>query len=145
MYASPMACRSLLNVTSEEAGVGAFGVLLRSVEPLDGFEALDSTRRREQWADIGRGPGRLTKALKVDLRQDGLDIVQFADSPLWLAATAHKTSPIGKSVANWFDSRSGPLITLLTNVAMNTSADPKKDCSKNDRYENRRPLFALSN
>jgi len=86
----------LLNVTSEEAGVGA-GVLLRSVEPLDGFEALDSTRRREQWADIGRGPGRLTKALKVDLRQDGLDMCS-ADSPLWLAATAHKTSPIGKSV-----------------------------------------------
>jgi DNA-3-methyladenine glycosylase len=86
----------LLNVTSEEAGVGA-GVLLRSVEPLDGFEALDSRRRREQWADIGTGPGCLTKALKVDLRQDGLDLCS-ADSPLWLAATMRKTSPIGKSV-----------------------------------------------
>jgi DNA-3-methyladenine glycosylase len=86
----------LLNVTSERAGVGA-GVLLRSIEPLDGFEPMDSTRRRKQWAEIGRGPGRLTKALKVDLRDDGLDLCS-SDSSLWLAATASKSGPIGKSV-----------------------------------------------
>ena len=86
----------LLNVTSERAGVGA-GVLLRSIEPLDGFELMDSMRQRKQWLDIGRGPGRLTKALKVDLRDDGLDLCS-ADSSLWLAATASKTGPIGKSV-----------------------------------------------
>jgi DNA-3-methyladenine glycosylase len=86
----------LLNVTSEKAGIGA-GVLLRAIEPLDGFDALDSAGRSKQWADIGRGPGRLTKALKVDLRQDGLDLCS-ADSPLWLAANARKTGPIGKSV-----------------------------------------------
>src|SRR5579864_5569279 len=49
----------LLNVTSERAGVGA-GVLLRSIEPLDGFERMDRMRQRKQWLDIGRGPGRLT-------------------------------------------------------------------------------------
>jgi DNA-3-methyladenine glycosylase len=86
----------LLNVSSERAGVGA-GVLLRAIEPLDGFEALDSVRRNRQWADIGRGPGRLTKALKVDLRQNGLDLCG-ADSPFWLAATGRKTGPIGKTV-----------------------------------------------
>jgi DNA-3-methyladenine glycosylase len=86
----------LLNVTSERAGVGA-GVLLRSIEPLDGFESMDSMRERKQWLDIGRGPGRLTKALKVDLRDDGLDLCS-PDSSLWLAATASKSGPIGKSV-----------------------------------------------
>ncbi len=86
----------LLNVTSESAGVGA-GVLLRSIEPLDGFELTDSTRQRKQWLDIGRGPGRLTKALKVDLRQDGLDLCS-ASSALWLGETTRKTGPIGKSV-----------------------------------------------
>jgi DNA-3-methyladenine glycosylase len=86
----------LLNVTSERAGVGA-GVLLRSIEPLDGFELVDSMRQRKQWLDIGRGPGRLTKALKVDLRDDGLDLCS-PDSSLWLAATASKSGPIGKSV-----------------------------------------------
>jgi DNA-3-methyladenine glycosylase len=86
----------LLNVTSEKVGVGA-GVLLRSIEPLDGFELMDSVRPRKQWLDIGRGPGRLTKALKVDLRDDGLDLCS-PDSALWLAATASRNSPIGKSV-----------------------------------------------
>jgi DNA-3-methyladenine glycosylase len=86
----------LLNVTSERAGVGA-GVLLRSIEPLDGFELMDSPRQRRQWLNIGRGPGRLTKALKVDLRDDGLDLCS-PDSSLWLAATASKSGPIGKSV-----------------------------------------------
>ncbi|MGA3134319.1 MAG: DNA-3-methyladenine glycosylase [Terracidiphilus sp.] len=86
----------LLNVTSERAGVGA-GVLLRSIEPLDGFEPMEREYSRKQWADIGRGPGRLTKALKVDLKDDGLDLCS-ADSPLWLAATARKTGRIGKSV-----------------------------------------------
>ena len=86
----------LLNVTSERAGVGA-GVLLRSIEPLDGFELMDSTRQSKQWLDTGRGPGRLTKALQVDLRDDGLDLCS-PDSPLWLAATASRSGPIGKSV-----------------------------------------------
>jgi DNA-3-methyladenine glycosylase len=90
----------LLNVSSEKAGVGA-GVLLRAIEPLDGFDLIGSTRPRKQWgkqlAEIGRGPGRLTKALQVDLSDDGLDLCS-ASSPLWLAVTARKTGSIGKSV-----------------------------------------------
>jgi DNA-3-methyladenine glycosylase len=83
----------LLNVTSERAGVGA-GVLLRAIEPLGGMEPMGITLRR---ADIGRGPGRLTKAMKIDLGQDGLDLCG-ASSSLWLAVTTQKTGPIGKSV-----------------------------------------------
>jgi DNA-3-methyladenine glycosylase len=86
----------LLNVTSERAGVGA-GVLIRAVEPLDGIELMDSTRRSKQLADIGKGPGRLTKAMKIDLRHDGLGLCS-ASSPLWLAVTMRKTGPIGKSM-----------------------------------------------
>ena len=83
-------------MTSEVAGVGA-GVLLRAIEPLDGVELMDSARRKKQWADIGRGPGRLTKAMEVDLSQNGLDLCS-ASSSLWLGAITHKTGPIGKSV-----------------------------------------------
>ncbi len=86
----------LLNVTSERPGVGA-GVLLRSIEPLDGFELVDSVRQRKHWADIGRGPGRLTKALQVELTCDGLDLCS-ANSSLWLAETTRKRGTIGKSV-----------------------------------------------
>lgn len=87
----------MLNVTSEVAGVGA-GVLLRAIEPLEGIDSMmagscGTTRLR----DFGRGPGRLTKALRVDLDQDGLDLC--AAGPLWLATTAYAQGigRIGKS------------------------------------------------
>jgi DNA-3-methyladenine glycosylase len=90
----------LLNVTSEEHGVGG-GVLLRAVEPLEGFDELMAGTARlagtTRLADIGRGPGRLTAALQVNFRQDGLDLC--APGPLWLATTAQqRKGRIGKSV-----------------------------------------------
>jgi DNA-3-methyladenine glycosylase len=85
----------LLNVTSEVPGVGA-GVLLRAIEPLEGIERMAGFSRKTRLADLGKGPGRLTKALQVDLRQDGLDLC--AAGPLWLATTAQKTGTIRKSV-----------------------------------------------
>lgn len=85
----------LLNVTSEVAGVGG-GVLLRAIEPLDGIELMACSRGRTRLIDVGRGPGRLTKAMQVDLGQDGLDLC--AAGPLWLAASAQEPGAIGKSV-----------------------------------------------
>jgi DNA-3-methyladenine glycosylase len=86
----------LLNVTSEVPGVGG-GVLLRAIEPPEGIdEIIAGSYRTTRFADLGRGPGRLTKALRVDLRQDGLDLC--VAGPLWLAATAQRTGAIGKSV-----------------------------------------------
>jgi hypothetical protein len=43
-----------------------------------------AARIDEQWADMGRGPGRLTKALLVDLRYDGLDLWSASSSLCWL-------------------------------------------------------------
>jgi DNA-3-methyladenine glycosylase len=86
----------LLNVSSEEPGVGG-GVLLRAIEPLEGInEWMAKSSSTTRFADLGRGPGRLTKALQVDLRQDGLDLC--AAGPLWLAGTAQRAGTIGKSV-----------------------------------------------
>jgi DNA-3-methyladenine glycosylase len=86
----------LLNVTSELAGVGG-GVLLRAIEPLQGIdEMIAGSCGTTRPADLGRGPGRLTKALRVDLRQDGSDLC--AVGPLWLAATTQGIDGIGKSV-----------------------------------------------
>jgi DNA-3-methyladenine glycosylase len=85
----------LMNVTSEAPGVGA-GVLLRAIEPWEGIELMASSRGTTPLAYLGRGPGRLTKALQIDLRQDGLDLC--AAGPLWLAAEAQRTGRIGKSV-----------------------------------------------
>ncbi len=85
----------LLNVTSEAPEVGG-GVLLRAVEPLEGIQWMAASCGAARLADLGRGPGRLAKALQIDLRQDGLDLC--AAGPLWLAATGQTTGTIGKSV-----------------------------------------------
>ncbi len=85
----------LLNVTSEVAGVGA-GVLLRAIEPLEGIDAMMvDPRGTTRLTELGRGPGRLTRALRVDLEQDGLDLC--AAGTLWLATNAQRIGRIGKS------------------------------------------------
>ncbi len=86
----------LLNVTSEVAGLGG-GVLLRAIEPLEGIgEMMTGSRGTTRLADLGRGPGRLTKALQVDLGHDGSDLCGAGS--LWLAAIAQGSGGIGKSV-----------------------------------------------
>ena len=52
----------MVNVTSEEPGVGA-GVLLRALEPLEGIEIMQRFRKMTRTRDIARGPGRLAQAM----------------------------------------------------------------------------------
>jgi DNA-3-methyladenine glycosylase len=85
----------MLNVASEVPGVGG-GVLLRSLEPLEGIDLMQRSRSVSRLIDLARGPGRLTEAMQVDLRQDGLDLC--AAGPLWLAATGQHARAIGESV-----------------------------------------------
>jgi DNA-3-methyladenine glycosylase len=85
----------MLNVTSEVIGVGA-GVLLRALEPLDGIDRMQRFRGGASLLDLARGPGRLAEAMRIDFKQDGLDLC--AAGPLWLAASRRNTSVIGKSV-----------------------------------------------
>src|SRR5271166_2759394 len=59
----------MLNVTSEVVGVGA-GVLLRALEPIEGIDPMQRFRGGAGLLDLARGPGRLTRAMEVDLRQD---------------------------------------------------------------------------
>ena len=85
----------MLNVTSEAAGVGG-GVLLRALEPLEGIDEMQRFRGGAGLLDLARGPGRLTEAMQVDLKQDGLDLC--AAGPLWLATSRRPTGVIRKSV-----------------------------------------------
>ena len=86
----------MLNVTSEVPGVGG-GVLLRAIEPQEGIDdMMAGSHGKRRLADLGKGPGRLTKALRVDLSQDGLDLC--ATGPLWLAKTNRSIGTIGESV-----------------------------------------------
>src|SRR5437660_4162575 len=71
----------MLNVSSERAGIGA-GVLIRALEPRDGTPIMQRNRQTERLRDLTRGPGRLTAALQVGRRLDGLDLCR--DGAVWL-------------------------------------------------------------
>ena len=84
----------MVNVTSEEPGVGA-GVLLRALEPLQGTETMQRFRKTMRMRDIARGPGRLAQAMQIDKRYDGIDLC--AAGPLWLGTAARRIGLIGSS------------------------------------------------
>ncbi len=89
----------LLNVSSGRDGVGC-GVLLRALEPVAGAERMRRGRRSGgaeavRTEDLARGPGRLTAALGIDLRHDGMDL--FAGPPLWIGDDGTPVRRIGRS------------------------------------------------
>ena len=85
----------LLNVSSEVPGIGA-GVLIRALEPLEGIPTMRLNRGIERLRDLARGPGRLTMALRVDRRLDGLDLCR--EGPLWLGCGNREPGEIGQSI-----------------------------------------------
>lgn len=85
----------LLNVSSEAGGIGA-GVLLRALEPLHGIDHMQQNSKQIKLIDLARGPGRLTAALRVDRRHDGLNL--FAAEQLWIGSDGHDAGPIRESV-----------------------------------------------
>ena len=85
----------MLNVSSEIPGIGA-GVLIRAIEPLDGIPIMRLNRGIERLRDLARGPGRLSAALRVDRRLDGVDLCR--EGPLWLGHDDHEPGDIGQSI-----------------------------------------------
>ena len=83
----------MLNVSSEMPGVGA-GVLIRAIEPTSGIGMMRQNRG-EKVRDLARGPGRLSVALGVDRRLDGIDLCR--DGPLCLGDDAQLSGEIGQS------------------------------------------------
>jgi DNA-3-methyladenine glycosylase len=86
----------LMNVSGDEPGLGA-GVLIRALEPLEGVKWMMRRRGVERLLDVARGPGRLSHAMGIDKRLDGIDLCARA-SPLWLGTAVKPAGPIGVSV-----------------------------------------------
>jgi DNA-3-methyladenine glycosylase len=84
----------MLNVSSETSGVGA-GVLIRAIEPTNGITIMERNRGTERLRDLARGPGRLSAALEIDRRLDGIDLCQAG--PLWLGSDGRASGEIGQS------------------------------------------------
>lgn len=84
----------MLNVSSEASGVGA-GVLIRAIGPTEGITIMKRNRGTERLRDLARGPGRLSAALGIDRRLDGMDLCQAG--PLWLGSDGQASGEIGQS------------------------------------------------
>ena len=86
----------IFNITAETHGVGA-GVLIRAIEPLEGVVLMIRNRGVSRVRDLARGPGRLTAALGIDKRFDGIDLCA-SKSPIWLGVAVGPAARIGVSV-----------------------------------------------
>ncbi len=84
----------MLNVSSEAPGVGA-GVLIRAIEPTHGITIMERNRGTDRLRDLARGPGRLSAALEIDRRLDGIDLCRAG--PLWLGSDGRAFGEIGQS------------------------------------------------
>jgi len=83
-----------VNVSGERPGIGA-GVLLRALEPLEGVPIMVARRRVNRLTELTRGPGRLTEAMAIDRRLDGIDLC--SRSPLWLGAEGRPPGRVATS------------------------------------------------
>src|SRR5262249_32627757 len=85
----------MMNVSGERHGVGA-GVLLRALEPVDGRALMLRRLPDAGITDLARGPGRLCRAMRIDKRQDGVDLC--GGGALWLGSAPRRRGAIGTSV-----------------------------------------------
>ncbi len=91
-----------MNVVCERRGE-AGAVLLRAAEPIEGLSIMRQRRPREG-PELTNGPGKLSSALGVDLRSNGLDLVT-GPMGLWPgdpAACVERSSRIGIRQATEF-------------------------------------------
>ena len=70
----------LLNVTCLPKGIPG-AVLIRAIEPIEGIEIMMKNRRIRKTEELTNGPGKLTKALKIDKSLHGVPVYEEC-SPL---------------------------------------------------------------
>lgn len=63
----------MLNVVTEKVGTPG-AVLIRALEPVDGIELMKERRHTSSITRLTTGPGNLTKALDINLDDNGLDL-----------------------------------------------------------------------
>lgn len=77
-----------LNVVSEPEGSPGC-VLIRALEPLTGIAVMKRRRWADRLQDLTNGPGKLTRALGITLRHNGVDLTR---GPITIAEPSHSES-----------------------------------------------------
>jgi len=73
---------ALFNAVCEPAGVGA-AVLIRALEPIAALDAMRARRGVHSADQLCSGPGKLTRALAIELEHNGVDL---AHGPVLIGA-----------------------------------------------------------
>lgn len=65
-----------LNIVAKEAEVRAGAVLIRAIEPIEGIEHMQNFRQSKDLYALTSGPGKLTEALDITKKQNGVDVTR---------------------------------------------------------------------
>jgi len=63
------------NVVTEKQNVPG-AVLIRALEPIKGIENMKKNRRARNVLNLTNGPGKLTEAMNITGKQNGLDLTK---------------------------------------------------------------------
>ncbi len=83
-----------LNVVAK-SGQPAGGVLIRAIEPLQGIELMREFRPGRSARDLAKGPGNLTRALKIDKGLYGMDLTKRG--ALFIADAGSKNPKVART------------------------------------------------
>jgi len=102
----------LLNVVVEKEGKPG-AILIRAVEPLERVDLMFKNRHTANLKELTSGPGKLTKALGIDISHNGVDLVT---GKLFLAeGTAEKFSIIARRRVGLSNDHGKPLRYYIEN------------------------------
>ena len=72
-YVYPIHAKYCFNVVTQTVGRPS-AVLIRAIEPVQGFTLMRRRRQIENFHDLARGPARLCQALAIDRAHNGIDL-----------------------------------------------------------------------
>ena len=66
----------MFNVVAKNKKQNAGAVLIRGIQPKDGINIMKKNRRNKDELNITNGPGKLTQAMKITIKQYGVDLTK---------------------------------------------------------------------
>ena len=69
----------MFNVVAKSNNQDAGAVLIRGIQPQDGINTMKKNRKRDDGLNITNGPGKLTQAMRITIKQYGVDLTKKAE------------------------------------------------------------------